>query len=297
MLRRMFIGAAALSALVSIGLAPVRADQTQPNPTQSAGNGNDWFRPPAGPMPGAAPAQSNGPADFPSNQVDAWVDAATRAAMTRAIYGQAQIDLGTAIRRAQARFERSHDFQKALDAEQSAYADYLLARQKALGTLEQNPRYAELLRLEADLANRLSSGRQTHDLTHDDIVAMAELKLSYASEARAMEVSALDADSAVKDARDRMVAASRSVAGMRNDFDFDLPDSTEIAAARHNVENARIAMLTAGAYLNATSYASAAAYTYANYINGPTQPRVYNYADPFGYGYGGGVVSPYWSRY
>ena len=44
---------------------------------------------------------------------------------------------------------------------------------------------------------------------------MAELKMSYASEARTMEVHALDADSDVKDARDKMVAAARTVSQMR----------------------------------------------------------------------------------
>jgi hypothetical protein len=300
MLRRILIGAAAITTLISVGLTPARADQTQPAaPAQGStgsGGGSDWFRP-APPTPQApSMAQDNGPGDFPSSQSNMWVDAATRAAMTRALYGQAQIDLASLIRRAEAHFERSQDFQKALDAEQQAYDDYLAAREKALANLGQNPRYAELLRMEADLANRLSAGRQSHELNHDDILAMAELKLSYASEARSMEIEALNADSSVKDARGKMVSASRTVSDMRSDFDFNLPDNADIASARRNVENARIAMLTAAAYLNASSYATAAAYDFANYVNGPTQPRVYNYADPFGYGYGG-VVSPYWSRY
>jgi hypothetical protein len=299
MLRRILIGAAAIGAMISVGVTSVRADQTQPaqSASGSPGSGSDWFRPaPAAPAPPAAPSMSTAPGAFPDSQAGQWVDAATRAAMTRAIYGQAQIDLSNVIRRAQAHFERSKDFQKALDGEQQAYADYLAARDKALADVRQNPRYAELMRMQADLANRLSAGRQNHELTHDDILAMAELKLSYASEARAMEEQALAADSDVKDSREKMVSASRVVSGMRSDFEFALPDTEEIATARRNVENTRIAMLTAAAYLNASSYATAAAYDFANYINGPTQPRVYNYADPYGLGYGG-TISPYWSRY
>jgi hypothetical protein len=303
MLRRIIIGTAALSALISVGLASARADQTPPaqsGPPSAGSTGNgDWFRPTAAtqaPSTGAPVASQDSLGDFPSGFSGQWIDAATRAAMTRAIYGQAQLDLGSAIRRADARFERSGDFQKALDAEQTAYDDYLASRQKALADLEQNPRYAELLRMQADLANRLAAGRQTHELTHDDILAMAELKLSYAHEARSMEITALAADTSVKDARDKMVATSRTVSDMRSDFDFNLPDSAEIATARRNMENARIAMLTASAYLNASATATAAAYDFAGYINGPTQPRVYNYSDPYGYGYGG-TISPYWSRY
>jgi hypothetical protein len=84
---------------------------------------------------------------------------------------------------------------------------------------------------------------------------------------------------------------------MRANFDFNLPDAPDVVAARRNMENARIAYLTASAYLNASTVAAVSATSYADYVNGPTQPRVYNYADPFGYGYGGGVISPYWSRY
>ena len=53
--------------------------------------------------------------------------------MTRAIYGQMQIDLAGAIRRrGDDEFQRSKDYQKAaLDNETQTYADYLDARQSA----------------------------------------------------------------------------------------------------------------------------------------------------------------------
>ncbi|HEX4124150.1 MAG TPA: hypothetical protein VHY37_05430 [Tepidisphaeraceae bacterium] len=300
----MLIGAAALSAAIFLGWASVaHADQTQSAPTTGSTSNNgsgDWFRP--GPPPPNSPApsatsESISAGDFPSGFVSQWVDAATRASMTRAIFGQTEIDLAAAIRRAEEHFDRTKDYQKALDEEQQAYSDYLAARENALASLNGNPRYQELLRMEADLGRRLSAGRQNHDLSHDDILAMAELKLSYASEVRAIEVKALDADSAVKDARNKMVATSRTASQMRDDFEDALPDNADVVAARRNMENARIAYLTASAYLNASGIATAVATNYGYYANGPTQPRVYNYADPFGYGYGAGTISPFWQRY
>ena len=111
---------------------------------------------PTNSTPTPNPATESIPAgDYPSGFVSQWVDAATRVSMTRTIYGQMQIDLAGAIRGRKAHFQRSKDYQKALDNETQTYADYLDARQKALESLDKNPRYQELRRLEADLGNRL----------------------------------------------------------------------------------------------------------------------------------------------
>lgn len=294
-----------LGGALANGAVSARADDTRP----ATGN-DDWFRGGNGaavPTPNATqpptatdPRRRDDqvfaragayPQDFPQIEVHDWLSASANAAAARAFFRRAENDVAAAIRRAEHNFERSKDLQKALAAERDAYADYLLARQKALQTVLENPRYQQIMGLRDDMARKLAQGRASHDLSHDEILAMATLKLNYASDARAMEIAALNADPSLKDARDRMVAASARVSEMRSNFDDSLRDDTQIADARRHLEDARINLITAQAYLSATSVAGGSAMDYAYYLHGSTQPRVY---DP--YGYGAGPYSPFWVR-
>src|SRR6185437_3064276 len=105
------------------------------------------------------------------------------------------------------------------------------------------------------------------DVTPSEILAMATLKMQYASDARAMEVSILSSDDNVKAARDRMVEASRRVSEMRNDFEYSVRDNPEMLLARRNLEEARLGAVEAAAMAYSASISSAYALNYSYYLH------------------------------
>ena len=107
-----------------------------------------------------------------------------------------------------------------------------------------------------------------------------------------MESSVLSSDGNLAEARKRMMAANQKTVQMRADNDDSLRDNPRILAARENLEDARIALITSQAYLNGSYIAGAAALDYAYYLHRNDVGRY----DPYSNGYGG-AYSPYWVRY
>ena len=233
---------------------------------------------------------SSGYNDYPSHDINDWVFANARAATARAMFRRAENDVAAAYRRAQRNFERSKNYHEAVESERNAYDSYTLARQKAMRSLADDSKYKTLLKLRDDIADQLAYRRAQRDISKDEILSMATLKMNYASDARAMEISAVSGDHAVSEARDRMIAASQKSSQMRADFDDSLRDNRDIISAHQNLEDARIALITAQAYLSGSSAASAAALDYAYYSHRADVGR-----DPYGL-YGSGYGSPYWAR-
>ena len=99
-----------------------------------------------------------------------------------------------------------------------------------------------------EIGEKLARQRANKEVSKDEILAMATLKMEYASEARAMEVSSLNSDGSMKDARDKMVQASRRVSQMEEDFDESVRDNPSIMVARRNLEDARVSVITAQTY-------------------------------------------------
>jgi hypothetical protein len=235
--------------------------------------------------------------DFPGLEVKDWVNAQILSIQTRALYRRADTELATSIRRTQAHFEHSKDYQDSITAQQQAYADYTAAREKALATLANDTQYTETLRLSDEMNSRLVARREDHNANHDELLALAQLKLQYASDARAIEIKAIESSADVRPAHDRMVSAGRKVVDMRAAFDDSLHDNAEIAQYRKHLEDARIAMITADAYGYAAAVAADAAYCYSIFLHRNDQ----GYYAPYGpaavatYG-GGGYSSPYWGR-
>src|SRR3954471_21340240 len=91
--------------------------------------------------------------------------------------------------------------------------------------------------------------RSRHGLMLDELISMATLKMSYAVDIRAMEADALNAEPGVKDAQDKLVAAGSRVATLRARHRDSLREDPDILMARRNLEDARVARLSAEAYL------------------------------------------------
>ncbi|HEY8750318.1 MAG TPA: hypothetical protein VIM11_20205, partial [Tepidisphaeraceae bacterium] len=225
--------------------------------------------------------------DFPDDQIHDWVVANARYAHDRAMFHRAEKDLDNSIRQAQFSFEQSREFSDSHAAEKRAYEDYNAERQKALQSVLSDPKYTAALQLRDEVGNKLASLRAMNksELPREVLLTLASLKLQYASDAHALESAALDKDDALKEARRKMVEASTRVTGMRTAFDVSVRSNPQILQARRNLEDSRVALITAEAYLNGAALAGSIATDYSYYrhrwdgLVGPT--------------YGAGAWGPY----
>jgi len=257
--------------------ATSRGEDTRPaNPSPNAHVENHYSNPNAN--------------DYPSAESREWVNAATMSVHARTVFRFAQSDLDAGIHRLGTKFEHSHDFQDALAEEQRTYAEYTAARERAVASLANNARYREALRLRDEMGNQLEYRRANHNASHDELTAMAVLKMQYASDARAIEVQATESNADLKAARAKMVASARKVIEMRNAFDDSLHDNAEVAQLRKNVVDARLAMITAEAYSWTTSFVADASLYYSQYLHRMDQGYYASYGPTNGY------YSPYWAR-
>jgi hypothetical protein len=224
----------------------------------------EWFRDPG----------YYGYGNFPSNEVQDAVVANARAAQARALFRRAENALNSAVRRAVRTFEGSNELSEARKTEKEAYAAYTLARRRALQSVLEDPKYRAIVSLRQDLSDQIDNkraGRIIDDRSDRqlmaDIVDMATLKMNYAADARAMEQLALETDSQTKEAQARHREAAARVAEMKGEFDDALRNDPDLLAARENLEDARIARLTAAAYLKGAAIAAEEALDFAYYLN------------------------------
>lgn len=221
---------------------------------------------------------------YPSSEMNSYMNASARAAAARALFRQAESELGQAYRAAQRFFDNAPQYKQAIKEEQDAFTALTNARTKALSSLESDTKYQRLLALREDLGEKLLDGRIQRSLNHDEVVAMATLKMSYATEMRAIEANALTNEPAVKDAQDRLVQAGARVSEMRQGFEESLRVNPEILMARRNLDDARVAKLTSEAYLRAAMVNGSRALDYAYYLY-RTPSRWDGYNTGYGYGY------------
>jgi hypothetical protein len=227
-------------------------------------------QPPMGNMAGNAAQQGgNGQSDFPAQDtVRDWVVASARAARTRAMFRLAERQLNDSVRDAQFAFENSREYKDAVAAEKQAYDAYTAERQRALKSVLNDPKYQAAVELRDDMADRLAKVRamaKPNPVPREDLLAMASQKLQFASDAHNMERDALDKDTAVQDARQKMVQANARVAELRTAFDTSIRTNAQIVQARHNLEMARVELITAEAYYNAATVAGAVATDFSYY--------------------------------
>ena len=229
--------------------------------------------------------------DFPDDQVHDWVVANARYAYTRAMFHRAERELDLVYRNAQHSFEQSKEYQDAVAAEKQAVSAYNAQRNKALESVVKDPKYIAALQLRDQVGEKLKRLQAVNkgQLPKDVVVAMASLKLQYASDASAMEADALGKDSSLTDARRKMVEANARVTAMRTDFDNSMRNNPQVLQARRNVEDSRVAYITAEAYLNGAEVAGTLATHYSYYRHrwdGLAGPNLGYGWGPYGYGYG-----------
>ena len=269
---------------------PVRPPQDGGNPATSVGRD---FGPAAAPMPApAAAANAANTSDFPDDEVHDWVVASARAAHSRAILHRSEKELNDSVRDAQFSFEQSRDYHDAAAEEKRAYDAYIAERQKALESVVTDPKYKAALSLRDQLADQIAYMRahsKPSEVPREMLLALASQKLQYASDAHAMESAALDKDPDLKDARQKMVQASAKVSQMRAQFDASIRFNPQILQARRNLEDARVALITAEAYRDAAAAAGAVATDYAYYRHRWDYVHQNDSFGPYGYGYGYGV--------
>ena len=254
------------------------------------GGGQDFGqRPGPRPMgPGGAGGPNAGISDFPDDQIHDWVVANARAAHARATLHRAERELDEVVRNAQLSFEQSKEYADAVAAEKQAYDAYTAERQRALQSVVNDPKYRAALELRDEMGSRLAHARATSrhgEVPHELVLAIASQKLQFASDAHNMESAALEKDDALRDLRQKMVQASARQAELRAHFDASIRNNAQVAQARRNLDDSRVALITAEAYLDAATVATTAATDYSYYRHrweGLAGPQVVGLG-PYGY--------------
>jgi hypothetical protein len=215
-----------------------------------------------------------------------WVVANARYAYSRAMFHRAEKEVDDTYRMAQFTFEQSKEYQEAAAAEKRAYDAYIAERHRALESVVKDPKYLAALELRDKTSEKIAALRAKHGQLPPSVMAeLATLKLQFASDAHAMETEALDKDDALKSARQHMVDANAKVAALRASFDTSLRTNPQILQARRNLEDARVALITSEAYLNASSVATALASDFSFYRHrwdGVAAPQ-FGWVGPWGY--------------
>jgi len=255
-------------------------------------NDRDWFR---------APVQV-GPEDFPSAEVHDAVVANTRAATARAVYRRVESEMHRVVRAAVREFEQSAELKEAVAAEQRAYDALLDARRQALRDVLDNPKYQAMQELRQTLTQRIADRRDAATVTisgprpvsiirvsdppasaGDDVVAIATVKLRVGTDASVMERDALADNEKVRQAKADLADASAKVTALRAGFDQSLRQNEDLRRVRDDLEEARIARVTAETYFLGADRASTAALDFSYYLHRWDYYR-YNHYD-YGYGY------------
>ncbi len=286
---------AALGQSKPAGVPPRLLDDDRTPPREMGRDRDDRMRHDMGPMESAN-------SDFPSGEVRGAVEANARAAFARANFRRLEYSLGNAIRQMQYTFDHSHDMIDALKAEQQAWNDYLAARNAALRSVVNDSKYQANVALKHELGEQIAEVRATYDAAkptekdaqagHDEVkmkavVNLATVKLNYAQVVTDMEVSALRGDAKVADARSRLMSAGTRVQALRDEFDSSMRSNQELAGIRRQIEDARIASITAESFRGGAVEAANQALDYAYYKNRFTYNL--NNAYDYGYGYGYGT--------
>jgi hypothetical protein len=231
-----------------------------------------------------------GQSDFPADQLQDWVMATARAAHARAMLHLAEKRLNDSVRDSQWTFEQSKEYRDAVADEKQAYNAYTAERRKALESVVKDPTYLAALELSDQLGDKIHQVRAVSKSRHaanEEVLAMASQRMEYASQAHAMERAALEKDSALQDARQKMVQANAKLTALQANFDTSIRMNPQIQQARQNLDEARVTLITAEAYASAAATAGDLATNYVFYRHrwdGLASPVVGPYGN-MGYGY------------
>lgn len=190
-------------------------------------------------------------------------------------------------------FNESDEYAGALSELKQAYRELENARFEALKGLRGTDEYAAIESLRKSVSGQIADERDQDEPSLERLVALAELKMQSIAPVRIAEQKTIENNTAVKDAKVKLIDASNKLAKLEREFAHDVRDSIELADARKAKEDARIAMLASAAFLDEAriarniairySYASRGLITVDRYSS--TYGRNYS---GYGYGYGYG---------
>lgn len=196
-------------------------------------------------------------------------------------------------------FRDSPEYDQAFTAFQAAYDDYEAARAQALSGIRGADNYQAVVSMRKDVSEQIADEHSQKQPNGERLVSLAGLKVDAIAAFRDQERDALAADQNVAEARQRLIAAGKKLARMEKDFARTVRNDDALANLRKGREDARIAMLASGAYLNETRNARNIALRYAYVARGYDRyiPRLfgdYNYSYGNGFRYTGiGIGTTY----
>jgi hypothetical protein len=234
---------------------------------------------------------------WPGVEVRAVPGALTRRAIARAEHRRLQSNLDLMILTMRKAFERTRDYVTAVAEEREAFAQYERERNEALRSVRDDPTYQASISLKQSLTDQIAAARDPRRPYDDEVMAMAQVKMGYASTASAMEAAALSADPDVQQARERLRRASARMSELRSQRDLEVRNSPELELARRNVQDARIAKLAAEVHFLGVLEIANTALDFAYYTHRYDQYKYLSYGHYGYYGYPNSVGYPYNWRY
>ncbi len=215
-------------------------------------------------------------ADYSSYSLPAWARevamARVRAGAAQESVARAQATVAATLARLRNAYENSEEMRAARAALKAAQQEYEAARERVLEVVSQDPQWRAAISEQEGPARVLAAG----SLSPADRLQAATLKLQLASVAHRIEMEAMDADTGVKEARAKLIAANRRLTELREAAENAVASSQEYAAARENLERARAALAEAyGALAGAEAgFAAMAEQTYFDrYYQGRYSPE------------------------
>lgn len=286
------IGLIALAVVAATSL--VAQAQTTPTGTRPTADRpsvtSPYWNPPSGENGALTPAGIQ-TLDEPGRLVAQTITAVPQAradyVVAKWTYRRINRDLNRATNFLRDDFRTSDDYVKATDELNAAYAEYTAAREEAVRGVRATDDYRAAEELRQNLSEQITelAALPSEKRDVDQMAALAALKIDYITPMRTVEREMINASPAVANARTRLRNAAREVSRLEKDFARDVRDSITLSDLRRSREDARIASLSAYAYLDEARIARDAAYYYALVSRRAERltPRLGNY----GYGYGG----------
>jgi hypothetical protein len=245
--------------------------------------------------------------DFPALEVEAVPIARAQSARFRAEHDLAMRQLHRWIDQQWDDYLHSREYLDASNAERKAQDDFARERDRVLKKLAGDSNYKTLTELITDLNDKIDQERPRGTRPSvdelDNVVAVATVKMGYASTLSAMEAAALSADNAVQDARNRLMDAANKTRDMRDRFARSVRHDQDFVAGRARVDDLMVERIVADNFLEGAINARSIALHYAYYLHQWDQYRysvygLYGYGSFPGYGggYGGGGFAGGWSQ-
>jgi len=171
-------------------------------------------------------------------------------AMGQAAFAEAEFDnrwteLQILVDRARREFQISEEYLNSSQNLQAAQHDYDAAVSVVVARLQNDKDYKNLIEKRTEQQLALKSTGVDTGLRN----AVATEKLRYSSMATQLEAVALSNDSAVRDARTRLVSAGETLRLAEKKFELQLYHQPDVAAARNQMETARANKAGADGYL------------------------------------------------